>query len=187
MTFSPTSIRRSAEAHCALASRPGGTAIDPQVLFSLAELAIGLAGFSAIVVLFKRRDSGKWLGADADRFNGMVAHSMVGAFFCFLPTILRLFSSEEESVWMVGSTILGVQIFIHAGIILSVPSTRRMSGVPVVAGAGAVIALQIANAAQWGFAREFLPYLVGVLWHVLQAGGLFLMLIWVRDTDVEGR
>ena len=50
---------------------------SPDVLFTVAEIAVALAGFSAVVVLFKRRDSGRWRAADADRFHGMVVHGVL--------------------------------------------------------------------------------------------------------------
>lgn len=164
--------------------------MEPQVLFTVAEISIGLAGFSAIVVLFKRRDSGKWLPADADRFNGMVIHSLAAALFCFLPALLGLFvsgDSDASGVWRVGSAVLGLEVLVHAGLIVSLPSTPRGSAGAVLVGGGGVVLLQFANVAQIGFAGEFLPYLVGVLWHVVHAAILFLMLIWVRDADIEER
>ena len=57
---------------------------ESETLFSIAQVAIGLAGFSAIVVGFKRLESGDWHRADADRFNGMLIHAMCAALFCVL-------------------------------------------------------------------------------------------------------
>ena len=39
------------------------------------EISVALAGFSAIVVLFRRGESGTWLPRDADRFHGMILHA----------------------------------------------------------------------------------------------------------------
>jgi len=36
-----------------------------------------------------------------------------------------------------------------------------------------------------GFGRAFDAYLVGVVWHVVMSGALFLMLIWVPKSDVD--
>ena len=60
---------------------------EAELLFTLAEISVALAGFSAIVVLFKRRDSGRWHAADGNRFNGMVFHAIFAAFFCIFPSI----------------------------------------------------------------------------------------------------
>lgn len=50
--------------------------VETDLLFGLAELSVGLAGFSAIVVLFRRRETGKWRVGDAERFRGIVLHAI---------------------------------------------------------------------------------------------------------------
>jgi hypothetical protein len=154
-------------------------------LFALGEVAIGMAGFSAIVVLFKRRESGKWRAQDADRFNGMLLHAMAAAFFCALPAVLRALIDATATLWAVASGLLGAQIALHAGIILRLPSTRTPTRAAVGVGGLAALAFQVLNVAGVGVPRGFAPYLIGVLWHLLHAGVLFVMLIWVRAEDVE--
>jgi hypothetical protein len=154
-------------------------------LFTLAEIAIGMAGFSAIVVMFRRRESGTWDAADADRFNGMVLHAVAAAFFCVLPTILHTLTRDAATTWMLGSALLGLGVTVHAGIILWLPTTAGAQIAIVGGGALFVVGLQLANAAGFGYSREFEPYLVGVLWNIINAGHLFLRLVWVRSSDVR--
>ncbi len=45
-----------------------------------------LAGFSAVVVSFKKRDANTWLKLDADRFHGMILHAIL-ALLSLLPAI----------------------------------------------------------------------------------------------------
>jgi hypothetical protein len=160
--------------------------VEPSSLFTLAEIAIGMAGFSAIVVMFKRRDSGQWHSADADQFNGMVLHAMAAAFFCVLPAIIEVFTDDPARIWLVGSAILGVQIIAHTAGILGLASTTRATRTVVVVGASAAVILQALNVFGVGFSREFQPYLAGVMWHMLHAGGLFVMLILVRPSEIQG-
>ena len=161
--------------------------LDEQgTLFTVAEMAIGMAGFSAIVVMFKRRGSGRWDPADADRFNGMLLHSIAAGFFCILPSVLQTFTREVATTWLLGSAALGLQVLVHTCIVLRLPSSSwRVKALVGILGL-LVAALQLANVTRLGFDREFGPYLVGVLWHMFQAGLLFLMLIWVRASDVGG-
>jgi hypothetical protein len=154
-------------------------------LFALGEVAIGMAGFSAIVVLFKRRDSGRWRSQDADRFNGMLIHAMSAAFFCALPAVLEALIEATATLWAVGSALLGTQIALHAGIILHLPSTRTPTRAVVLLGGLAALTFQLLNVAGVGIPRGFAPYLIGVLWHLLHAGVLFVTLVWVRAEDVE--
>ena len=96
---------------------------ETELLFTVAEISVALAGFSAVVVLFKRRDSGKWRAADANRFNGMVFHAMFAAFFCILPSIVGIFTQKPYLIWSISSATLGIQILIHASVIMRVPTT----------------------------------------------------------------
>lgn len=157
---------------------------ETDLLFSLAELSVGLAGFSAIVVLFRRRESGKWRVGDADRFRGMVLHAMSAALFCIVPAWIAVFVSEPARIWTIASGLLGADLAFQSSYVLRLPSTEARDRI-VVAMGYAFAALQALNAFGVGFAREFGPYLAGVLWHVFSAGFLFVYLIWIRAEEVE--
>jgi hypothetical protein len=157
---------------------------DASVLFALAEISVAFAGFSAIVVLFKRRDSGKWQAADADRFHGMVLHAMAAVFFCLLPSIVGVFTDRAALVWNLSSAALGIQITLHIALVMNFASTTGASR--VLLGLGFVPAgVQALNVLGIGFAHEFAAYLFGVVWHVFQSGVLFVVLIWIPDEDLE--
>lgn len=154
------------------------------MLFALAELAVAFAGFSAIVVLFKRRDSGKWLPGDADRFHGMVLHAMAAVFFCALPAIVGVFTTSPDWIWGLASGLLGLQIAAHVILVLSFSTTTGFGRIAL--GFGLLVAgLQALNVLEVGFSREFGPYLLGVLWHLFQSGVLFVWLIWIPADAVE--
>jgi hypothetical protein len=145
-----------------------------------------MAGFSAIVVLFKRRESGQWLPEDADRFNGMVLHAMAAAIFCFLPAIVEAATGPGPDLWLVCSALLGAQITVHAAIVMRLKSTSTPARALVAGGAFVAAGLQVLNVVGVGASRGFTPYLIGLQRHLLQAGVLFVLLIWVRDEDIEG-
>jgi hypothetical protein len=155
-----------------------------ETLYTLVEISVALAGFSAIVVLFKRSDSGKWNATDADRFNGMLIHAMSAAFFCVLPPLISVFSTDEKIVWAVASGILGIQIVGHSLVIWRLPSADFLIRSYLLFALGAVV-LQVLNVAEIHYAREFRPYLVGVMWHLISAAVLFMGLIWVPAADVQ--
>jgi hypothetical protein len=154
-------------------------------LLTLAEIAVGLAGFSAIVVIFKRRDAGTWLATDADRFHGMIVHSMVAALLCFVPAAVAVFSDAPRTIWALSSGLLGVQVLAHTLLVLRLASTSGPSRLAVALGGGAVVVLQGLNVLGLGFDREPGPYVLGVLWHLVHAGILFVMLVWVRGEAIE--
>lgn len=157
---------------------------DPSALLTVAEIAIALAGFSAVVVIFKRRSSGEWARADADRFHGMVLHAMAATAFAFLPFVVALFTDVAARVWSISSGLLGVQILWHVSVVVRLPSSSPGTRPFMLLGVAAA-ALQGLNAFGIAFDREFAPYLVGVLWHVVQSGVLFVWLIWIPESDVE--
>lgn len=153
-------------------------------LYTLAEIAVALAGFAAIVVLFKRDDSGRWELADADRFNGMLLHAMAAGFFCILPPLVSVFTSDASLVWTIGSIAIGTQIVAHSWKIFWLPSSTFLVQAFLVVPLGVVI-LQLLNATGVIYSGEFSPYLVGVLWHVFQSGLLFVSLVFVRASDTQ--
>jgi hypothetical protein len=154
-------------------------------LLPLAEIAIAIAGFSAIVVLFKQRGSDEWLPDDADKFRGMLGHAMFAAFFCLFPSFISIFTADQSLIWSIASSVLGVQLFSNCIIIFRLPSSfgwpARLS---LLLSLGA-FALQVLNVTAVYFSREFRPYLGGVLLHVFQAGALFVSLVWIPSSDIR--
>jgi len=156
------------------------------LLLSLAQLGVAFAGFAAIVVLFGRGDSGRWRDRErANRFHGMVVHSLVAVFFCLLPLLLDAFTSDPSSIWLIASALLGIEIVAHATGVILMPSTMRIRTRAAMSLGYAVAAVQFMNAAGIGFDRAFEAFIVGVVWHVFMSGVLFLMLTWVPHTDVD--
>lgn len=155
------------------------------VLLSLAQLGVAFAGFAAIVVLFGR-DGGRWKGHHrVDRFHGMVVHALVAVLFCLLPLIIDAFTAKPDSIWRIGSALLGVEIVAHTTGVLRMATTIGGFARRFVAFGYVVAAMQFANVAGIGLERAFDAYLLGVVWHVVMSGALFLMLIWVPKSDVD--
>jgi len=158
---------------------------ETDILFSLAQVAVALAGFSAIVVLFGRGDSGRWRRARADRFHGMVVHAMVAVLFCLLPLLIGVFTSDRNVIWNLANALLGAEIVGHVSAVLFMTSTtgaRVRSFISIGYLFGAV---QFMNVAGVVFDHEFRAFLAGVVWHVIMSGMLFVMLIWVPNADVD--
>lgn len=155
-----------------------------ETLYTLGEIAVTLAGFAAVVVLFKRTDSGKWLLADADRFNGMLMHAMAAGFFCILPPFISVFTSDPSLIWRIGSVALGTQIAAHSWKIFAL-STSTVLVRASLAVALMIVILQLLNVAGVVYTAEFRPYLAGVLWHIFHSGLLFALLVLLRTSDAE--
>ena len=157
---------------------------SPETLLALAEVAISLAGFSAIVVVLKRGVTGTWSAYDAGRFHGMLVHSAFAILFCFLPSVTNIVVQDPVTSLHISSGILGVQIIVHCIAVMGM-STSGVSA-KVTLGIGLVFGLvPLAVFTDWGVHRELELYLIGVIWHILQAGTLFVLLIWIPKEEIS--
>ena len=84
------------------------------VLIVLAEVAIGFAGFSAVVAaLFRRRRSGDSMLFDEVRFLAMLEFSLSVLLFSLFPMVLSLLGVGEERVWRSASALLAFVLIFH--------------------------------------------------------------------------
>ena len=158
-----------------------GPSLD--TLLTLAEVAIALAGFAAIVVIFKRAADGKWRRRDADQFHGMVVHAIFAVAFCLLPSFLNLIIQDVVTTLHAACAVLGVQIITHAFGVMRLASTGWAAKIAL--GFGVLVGLiQFAAFSDWGVLRELEIYILGIMWHIIQAGLLFVMLVWIPTDDI---
>ncbi len=145
-----------------------------------------MAGFSSIVVIFKRRESEKWSRTNANRFHGMVIHSILASLFCFLPFLLLEFIESEAETMRWCAAVLAVMV---AWQVIMISKLERNSHIAVrlqlIIGGLAVLLLQGVNIAAVLPGFELGLYILGVFWQLMQAGTLFVMLIWIPESDVE--
>jgi len=91
-----------------------------QVLTGVAEVAIALAGFSGVVVVFRRNED-PWLPEDRFRLSALILSSFMAAAFAFLPLVLWEVAGTEGRVWRVSSALWSI-------FGLGTVSRRRASG-----------------------------------------------------------
>ena len=153
-------------------------------LLTLAEVAIALAGFSAIVLVFRRNADGKWRHRDADQFHGMVIHAICTVLFCLLPALVNLVVQDAVLTLRICCALLGVQMVAHAVGVMRFATSDWLARVLLLF--GLLLGLtQFAVFTAWGIHREFEIYVAGIMWHILQAGVLFVLLIWIDKEDIE--
>ena len=121
---------------------------------------------------------------DADQFHGMVIHSVCAVLFCLLPTLVNLLVQDVVTTLHICCALLGVQIVAHCLAVMGFRTTSR--GALALLMLGLLLGLvQFTAFTDWGVQREFDIYQVGVMWHILQAGLLFVLLIWIPPQDIE--
>ena len=148
---------------------------SPEMLISLAEVAISIAGFASIVLAVKTTSSQTWHQQDTDFFTGMAFHTMFSIFFCFLPAIVNIFVQDPVGTLRITCAILGTQLVLHGGFVICLPTTKGL--LKILPFVGCLFgALQFFSFTDWGAQREIELYIAGIIFHILQAGALFLLL-----------
>ncbi len=153
------------------------------ILLTLAEVSVALAGFSGVVAVFGRRDPGTWSFADRFRFFALVHTSLSSLLLCIIPFGLLAFSLAEETVWSALSALFvvynAVVGFFTSRHFLAASSSERAeftSGVMPVMFAifSPILVLSIYNVAVLG---TFGPFLVALIYLLVQSSFLFARML----------
>jgi hypothetical protein len=112
-------------------------------LLTVAQVAIGIAGFSAILVAL----SGKphlWTPVDAFRIRNILAFSFQSVFLSLVPFVLALFSLREPAIWQVSLLILAMAsladvVLVLTGVYRLSPSERAVLKAVVVSTVVAIL------------------------------------------------
>jgi len=159
--------------------------VGQETLFSLTEVAVALAGFAAIVVSVRRREKGDWTESDGDFFAGMILHSVFAAVFGLFPTLLHAFTLDLTLSIEIAAPLLGIQIVCHSFAIMFWSTTPGWARIPLAVGTllGLSQFLVFSDAPP---ARAFAFYTAGIIWHLFQAGMLFVLLTASRLGEESG-
>jgi hypothetical protein len=117
-------------------------------LLTVAQVAIGIAGFSAILVAL----SGKphlWTPVDAFRIRNILAFSFQSVFLSLVPFVLALFSLREPAIWQVSLLILAMAsladvVLVLTGVYRLSPSERAVLKAVVVSTVVAILCFMAA-------------------------------------------
>ncbi len=153
-------------------------------LLTVAELAIGLAGFSAVVVSFTHR--GGLRKVDRLLFVQLLAVAGGAVLLSFVPFLFDHAGLAGPSLW-VGSSIVMLVLTIVLSALLGIPTYRLGLFASMPLGRASVIAhcsvpllnfaSQIANVVGWPLDSGPLLYMVGLLLWLAIAGMLFATLV----------
>lgn len=117
-------------------------------LLTFAQVAIGLAGFSAILVALSGKPH-QWTPVDAFRIRNILAFSFQSAFLALIPFVLAFFSVPQPAVWQVSLLILAIAtlggvLLVLSGVYRLSPSERAVLNAVVVSAVVAVLCLMAA-------------------------------------------
>ena len=155
-------------------------------LRTIAELAIGLAGFSGVVAAFSYRGR---LG-DVDRYHFLILFtvSFAAVFLCFVPFGVHKVVQDVQAVWQSSSAImLAASVLVGVFLTAATPMSMRWdSSMEFGLLGGALISFilpvliilsQLANVIGWPAGPDSLLYVGGLLGWLLVAGLNFLRLV----------
>jgi hypothetical protein len=156
-------------------------------LLTIAELAIGLAGFSGVVVAFAYR--GQLEPIDRMRFIALFSTAISTAIFAFLPFVFARGGFSEATTWRCSSALL-----LTWSIVFGIPvgSRLRRTAIDVSAAASPAVifavwglamtnmVLQLLNAIGSPFTPGPLPYIGGLLILIVFSAVFFSFLVLFR-------
>lgn len=156
-------------------------------LLTLAELAIGLAGFSGVVVAFAHQ--GELTPLDRWRFAGLLSLSMGAAVAAFVPSIFHHLGFTGPSLWRASSAVF--LVFALPYVATFPPRLLRMSreidAVPPASFLAATfvlstlnLGLQVLNIVGWPHAPGAALFVIGLLAWLVIASLFFGLLVLSR-------
>ncbi len=154
-----------------------------ETLMGIAELAVALAGFSGVVVVFGSRDAGRWHPGDRLRLVFLIESSLTAGGFALLALLLLYFFPDTPSTaWIIVSSLWSIFMLwslyhSHNRIRLNLKTHDDIDQVTnriVTIIFSTLIVVQIANALLWG---EFAPLLAALSFNLAGAAMQFARLI----------
>jgi hypothetical protein len=143
-----------------------------EILQLLAELAVGVLGFSGVVAVLGRRSAGEWSPVDHSRFFGLVWFTALVLASSLIPFLLHHGGIAGPPLWGWCSAIaaaawtLMLAVGFYVGSFLlpnpSAPGVSKLASLYVWASYFTPLLLAL-NALAIGFDRTFAPYLAALL------------------------
>ena len=154
-----------------------------ETLVGIAEIAVALAGFTGVVVVFGSRSHGSWHPGDRLRLGFLLESSLTAGGFALLTLVLlEMFSQSASTAWMTASTLWA--LFMPWSLYSSHRRIRddlqkhadidRFANRLVFVVFLVLIAAQIANVLLW---QQFAPLLAALCFNLAAAAMQFLRLI----------
>ena len=83
-----------------------------ETLLTVAQVAMGLAGFSSVLVALSGEPS-KWSSVDSFRISGMLSASLAALFLALAPFLLHFFGVDTALVWRWSSGLVAGFLFLR--------------------------------------------------------------------------
>jgi hypothetical protein len=162
---------------------------EADALLTLAEIALGLAGFTGVIVVFGRDPKAPWHPLDSYRVVRMLSSSLAALFFSLLPEGLRATGMPTVWTWRLSSALLLIYMVLSGRNALvafrALDSEDRaqfnVRYFPIIVAGGTAVMLALAlNAVGALWTPAYAVYYFGVLWQLGFAAFQFVRIVFVR-------
>jgi len=158
-------------------------------LLAIAEIAVGIAGFSGVVAAFTQR--GGLSTADRLRFLAIFLSAFSALLLAFVPIALTYSGVSGAAIWRVSSVVMLVWSVV--GLASYPQGARRIRqelgtthSLPIVLFAIPTclsLGVQIVNAGGWIWSPNPVAYLFGMLVYLYSAGLFFVLIVLFRPRE----
>jgi drug/metabolite transporter (DMT)-like permease len=163
-----------------------------EVLLTVAQIGLGLAGFGSLVSIFVDAEKG-WGRMDVVRFRFLIGISLLSVFFSLLPFLFVESALPEPQVWQLSSSIVALVAVVATGFgffatygAFTSEGSPFWSSVAVVFGVSIIVS-QIANALGLGFEKSFTGYFFGLFLTIDLAGMYFIRMILIMGPTLKSK
>jgi lipid-A-disaccharide synthase-like uncharacterized protein len=160
----------------------------PQSLQIIAEIGIGLAGFSGLIVAF-RKDAGPLTSVQKYRLQVLLALAFGAMFLALLPELLHYMGVPPDRLWTLAGLVLTCYSVVFV-IWWITASYRLKASVPEIfdwfafsrMAAGHIIAVLLQLAVIFSLLDDTSPgpYLAALMWYLLHAVQQFTRMLFVQ-------
>ncbi len=165
----------------------------PQSLQIIAEISIGLAGFSGLIVAF-RKDAGPLTSVQKYRLQVLLALAFGAMFLALLPELLHYLGVSPERLWKLAALVLSCYSVVFV-IWWMTASHRLKASAPELfnwfalsrMAAGHIIAVLLQLAVIFSLLDDASPgaYLAALIWYLLHAVQQFTRMLFVQPRNAS--
>ena len=159
---------------------------ESSILLTFTQVAIAFVGFAAIVATFRFKDEFTIKKNDAVDLQLIINTGLVGAFFSILPLALSSFGLQDTTVWGLSSGIvslnyLGFSHYLSKKIEISKIKRKKSKLIVVLyfSIGFLVLIMNLMNAFNILFLREFGPYFISLIYPLSMDGYMFTRLLFL--------
>ncbi len=160
----------------------------PQSLQTIAEISIAFAGFSGLIVAF-RKNTGPLTDVEKYRLQILLALAFGAMFLSFLPELLQNLEIDVQKIWVYASSALSLYSIVF--LIWWISASRRiMRVVPEIfnwfafsrmaVGHVAIVSLQVAVIFSVLVEKGAAVYVIALIWYLMHAAQQFARMLFVH-------